>query len=212
MKKLNWTFIIVALIIGGLFFAYADQKPKEEIPIQEESTEIVHYEQTSIPTKTRTGGCWSTSTGAQSNPNALRCSVGNIIHDPCFITEDNQVVCDVNPETGEGGFLLELKDSIIPEEEIEFTEKKELSPDKIHPWIAELENGLRCQLIQGTALEIDGELYNYFCGDEKTVLAGNFGETFDKSKQLWKTKVVYLSEDYEKSMKSETVSVRKVWY
>lgn len=180
---------------------------------KEEKTEVITYKQTYIPDKSLDGDCWTESIAASSNTNALRCSVGNLIHDPCFITETNQVVCEPDPESSESGFLLKLtKNSIIKNVKFKSDESTQAGEIYPWPWMIELKNGLKCYTMTGTAGYINGEWYYRYCGsDAKIVLLGDIDKFIDMKGQPWKVRVAYLSDDYEKIEKSETVDVIRIW-
>jgi len=179
-------------------------------PIIGKKTEIITYKQTYVPNETMDGNCWSASF-ATPNVNALRCSSEHFIYDPCFITPTNQVVCDIIPESPTSGVLLNLTDSIITKEEVKYTPYGKSPIDGTHPFLMKLKNGFECRPIRGTANDIDGEWYFNFCENEHTVLLGRLGKFIDKTSQLWKVRVAYLSDDYERIEKLETVDVVRIW-
>lgn len=201
-KKL---LILLFIIIGSFLFYWSKFKPVSNPPLTNKPTNLVRqktveidYIQTYIPKDSESGNCWATSI-ASANDKAWRCAEGNSIHDPCFEIDKNKLVCDVDPEVAESGFILNLTEQLPTRENFS-------SSDRLY-WIIKLINGTKCWVITGTAGMINGELYFYGCDKDNAVIVGEL----DKSTNPWYANVVYLDEDSEKALKTEKTEILKVW-
>ncbi len=110
------------------------------------ATEVIRYQPpSSLPSKKQTGSCWTASIAAPYRPDAWRCTVGNEIHDPCFVTaKRGRLLCDMNPASGARGFVLSLSKTL--------PERKGPAPNgpTVWAWLVELEDGARCQPFTST--------------------------------------------------------------
>lgn len=88
-----------------------------------------------------------------------------------------------------------------------------LNPDyRSHIQKMELEGGLTCRIIPGTAgIFDDGQQYFYTCGSDKTVILGPLDNEFEKSSPLWKVKVATLGKDWQQMGETRTVNVLRAW-
>lgn len=184
------------------------KKPPQVDKTTEEKTEVIKYKQSYVPKESKPGECWTISSTATSNDKAWRCMSGDFIYDPCFETETNQIVCNVDPELPESGFELKLTKPLPERGGYDKEEAKKWS------WIVKLQNGLICEAISGTAGTADGENFYYACNRENIVILGYL----DKGGPLWKAKAAYISENEDKDalftlkiLKSEELNIIKVW-
>lgn len=215
--------IILFFVIYCIFQARQNKNQNPQVNISqpvEEKTEIIRYQQTSIPQESKAGSCWTGSIAASSDNKAWRCSVGNSIYDPCFETKIGQVICGVNPVSKEAGFELKLIKPLPVERNTDMGEIK------TWPWIVELQNGKVCYKNTGAAdtfQEGDKEYYSfYFCtGNEETILLAYLNDTYlnkknpdptiNKNRQPWQVKVAYLSDNGQNIISSELVDVLRIW-
>jgi hypothetical protein len=175
-------------------------------------TEVIKYHQFYIPKESRNGSCWARSIAALTNDMAWRCTIdkGEIseIFDPCFETESHQIVCDVDPEKPESGFVLKLKE---PLPYITITKKiNQNLADKDWPWRVKLKNGETCVAITGTALYTGEKLYNYSCRNNDNNISLMMLTKTEKG-SLWKAEKAYLSKKSGKIIKTEDVEIIKAW-
>jgi hypothetical protein len=116
------------------------------------ATQVIRYTPPAqLPAKTESGHCWTSSIAAPYRPDAFRCMVGNEIHDPCFATaQKDRVVCDMNPASGEAGFVLKLTQA-LPAPEPPPTANENWA------WLIELADGSACFPFTGTNPLIKGK-------------------------------------------------------
>jgi len=199
MKRPLILFATVVCLALFVFISKFERKNLQPSGNNKEKTEVIEYEQTYIPKEIEHGYCWTDSIATFSNDKAWRCTTDNNVYDPCFETDTGQVVCGVSPEIPESGFELKLTKTLP---KIDRVGKK--YGEKF--WRFELQNGLICGAITGTAGIIGEEYYSFAC-DKNAVLIGDYGQ----SNQQWKVKVVYLSDDRLKINKSEVLNIVRAW-
>lgn len=213
---MNSKHIIIALIfvilVAGILYVYNKRFQTQKIVTRidntqstnqfttptELKTEEIDYLQTYIPKDNKSGSCWTTSI-ASANDKAWRCNVGNFIHDPCFEIDTNRLVCNVDPEITENGFVLNLTEALPPRENLSIS-------DRLY-WIVKLANGTKCWLITGTAGMVNGEFYYYACDKDNAVIVGKL----DKNTNPWYANVAYLKENREEALRTEKTEILKVW-
>lgn len=164
-------------------------------------TNVIRYMPTIAPNETYEGSCWINSLTAQRR-DAWRCTVNNIIKDPCFVLKENEnLVCNPNPITGDEGILLKLTEP-LPES------KAEDKFGKGWGWLIELEDGSVCEFVTGATGVINGKRLNYSCNISDTWILGGL-----EIGTAWKAeKVIIEFVEGERVVKSsELVSIRKVW-
>lgn len=138
-------------------------------------TEVINF-RPDVPSETKEGSCFSTSVSAPSSSTAYRCSVGNMIYDPCILGSDEKtLVCDADPAKGVEGFALKTTGTLPDPVE---------GDDLSSPWMIELASGRICSLAQGASGMVGNERINYYCesGDEdiNIVIIGDL-----KKGKLW---------------------------
>jgi hypothetical protein len=98
-----------------------------------------------LTNKIQFGTCWTSSIAAPRS-DAWRCTVGNNISDPCFVTKKtNTLVCDPNPITKKPGFTLHLTKP-LPKQNTAILPQNE----PINFWILAFEDGSYCMPYTGT--------------------------------------------------------------
>ena len=200
----QWGYQIGQLVLtyenaeGGLnSLVFAPQLEAMAEADSPQPTEVVTFVPTEIPTETQTGSCFTNAIGL-GRADAYRCTVGNQIYDPCFVTgEEQTVVCGANPATGETGFVLELTES-LPEPDVN-------QPGK--PWLIELADGQICGLMTGTVPGVADRIAPYGCPDQ-TYLFEDFqqGEVWQAEKAA-----IGLNDDGFFIESSEMVPITRVW-
>jgi hypothetical protein len=208
-----WLALLISLISLVISLNSNKKANTAFLPPEPARTEVIEYQQTFLPEEKRTGNCWTSSLAVSSSPKAWRCAVeeGGIvsfIFDPCFETDEGNVVCGIDPQNPTSGFELELTRP-LPEN------RNESLQERISFWQLELENGDTCRPHTGTIPSFHGEWAYYLCDNGYTL--GDFQEnngiytigyiTGDDYGH-WVTK-----DDYE-SVKSEiikSVMVQKAW-
>lgn len=125
-------------------------------------TQVIEFKPTLTLKPTKTGYCWTESLKT-SRPDAWRCMIGNEIQDPCFgTTQENIVVCGVNPEKNDLGFALRLTKP-LPKL------AKAVAQQNINSkaWFIKLIDGTTCSPFTGTLPQVNGEPILYSCSDPK---------------------------------------------
>ncbi len=208
-KNKSWLIFFLGLVLGGSFIYFISNSQQnivsnKPLPSSDSSnsikqkTEEVDYIQTYIPKDSKSGSCWTTSI-ASANGKAWRCTVDNSIYDPCFEIDKNKLVCGIDPETTQGGFVLNLTKALPPREDLS-------TSDRFY-WIVKLANGTKCWLITGTAGMVNGKLYYYTCDKDNAVIVGKL----DKSTNPWSADVAYLKKNSEEALRTERTEILKVW-
>lgn len=164
-------------------------------------TQVIKEISTQLPSEIKGGSCWIESLSAPRK-GAWRCSVGNVIYDPCFIVAGSEnLVCDSDPITGEKGFLLKLTEPLP---------STNLTNDNLGlgwGWLLELEDGISCRFMTGATSVINGKRMNYMCSDDLWVLGDLETGT------VWKAEKASLERvNNEWQIYSiEWVPIRRVW-
>lgn len=125
-------------------------------------TNVVHF----VPSEAAAGSaqdgrCWTSSLALSGRTDAWRCMTGNVIHDPCIQLADGAIVCDANPSTGAGGFLVTLTEP-LPAPQV--TADGVANAAK-NGWLVELDDGMVCGMNTGATGGVNGERANYGCPD-----------------------------------------------
>lgn len=147
--------------------------------------------------KAGSGSCWTGSLKTE-RPDAWRCSVGNLIRDPCFSSETiatDFVLClDVPWSTTAENVRLEEE---LPSE----MANSELDTQRTEPWGLELVDGQRCGLMGGATTTLAGHRLNYGC--QQGYVVGDL----DRSTPAW---TALYGADEASSVRAEPV--RRVWF
>ena len=195
MKLLNLFFVLVITLVSNNVFA-------------EEKTQVITYKPT-IPAGTaKQGYCWTESL-AVVRPNTWRCMVGNEIQDPCFGTDNKDVVvCGVDPLKKNPGFALHLTQPL--------PKSNDVAPSK-QPWMLELSDKSICTPYTGTLPFVDNQPVRFgctnACPDKQKCdkMAGLF--SINTQKSVWIAKKVIYSR-LGKDTKVETttdVTIKTAW-
>lgn len=204
MNKKFFKTIILLIVTATLVLLIRNRSNLQNLTKPDKHTEIIEYKQEFIPTKTKTGNCWTSSNVASSNVNAFRCSVGSVLYDPCFKSGGNKTICDTTPFDNQNAFELKLTKP-LPNIQTETDRDGQLAN-----WIIELENHIKCTKFSGTAGSIPSdasnkldEMYFYTC-DDKSVIVGYP----DMSDSLWRAQVAYIAGD---KVDYKDYSIIKAW-
>ncbi|GHO83538.1 hypothetical protein [Dictyobacter formicarum] len=133
-------------------------------------------------TSDSTADCWETSLAAPRQ-DSWRCTVGNIIYDPCFslASQPNSVICDASPATDTRGLKFSLAGS-LPLTTVTSVDTQ--------PWVLQLSGGVYCTFATGATGLVDDERVDYGCTNN-TVIAG-----LPKQGTIWTAKVVPLGQTH----------------
>lgn len=106
------------------------------------ATQVVVYNPTTIPAEQKSGYCW-TSAIAVTREGAWRCMQENEIFDPCFTTQQKDiVVCNADPSKNQAGFALKLTKPLPAQEKVSVSGE--------NAWLLQLSDGLVCSPFTGT--------------------------------------------------------------
>jgi hypothetical protein len=203
LKKYLSLYIIMVFSVSA--FASIKQKITQ--------TEVINFKSTQptlSATKTKQGGCCWTNSIATTRPDAWRCSVKNVIYDPCFTTKTpNILVCNVNPSKKDEAFLIEIKKP-LPK-----TIKTSAKMDRA--WMIELADGTTCSPYTGTMPIIKdgnrsfGMEYGCISTDNNKHIGLLDGSI--KPDKIWRTKkVVYTIQNHKaKTLNIQDVEIKKIW-
>jgi hypothetical protein len=191
MKSIKVLFILFLMTLSHQVFAL-------------EKTEIIVYKPAIPAGEAKKGYCWTESL-AVARPNTWRCMVGNEIQDPCFGTEDkNIVVCGVDPLKNDNGFAVQLTQPL--------PKSNDIVPSN-QPWMFELEDETICTPFTGTLPFVDNQPVKFSCKttcpDKQKCerMVGIFN--LDTQGRVWLAKkVTYID---KKSEAVETVAVKTAW-
>ncbi|MCK9486898.1 MAG: hypothetical protein M0R73_09435 [Dehalococcoidia bacterium] len=103
--------------------------------------------------------CFSES-AASTRGDAWRCSIGNMIADPCFALGEGLLRCRPDPIADDAGLLVEVEEPL---------EERE-SPEDPQVWLLELSDGTVCGFQGGATAGLDGERVNYGCTNGEWIL------------------------------------------
>lgn len=161
------------------------------------ATQVITFIPATIPTETQSGSCWTGSV-AVSRADAYRCTVDNMIYDPCFVVDDAPtVICDADPSTGSTGFVLALTEP-LPAQEIV------VAPA---PWLIELADGQVCGVMTGTRPVIGDRAASYGCPDQSYL----FEDLQPGEVWLAEKAVISLNDAGFSVESSEMVPLKTVW-
>jgi len=144
-------------------------------------TEFVRF-RPEIPDEIRSGACM-TGSNIVAAVNAFRCSVDNVVYDPCFLAADNTtVVCGADPALGGAGFVLQLTQP-LPAVSLE---------GRTFPaaWLFQLASGAICRYSEGQSITVAGQRIQYLCSD-LTQLLGDI----DTTASPWTIDIVTTTDD-----------------
>lgn len=165
---MKWRFIILLLvtfigIISGTV-VLSRQHSKNDV---QKATKVIDYVQTYVPKDSESGGwCWTRSIAASANKKAWRCqgpdNTGAIVYgyDPCFELTPSSVVCNVDPEKADSGFVLNLKEPVPANQELEVRESSY--------WRLHLASGAVCTPHTGTMTMTNENRFVLFSCDDGT--------------------------------------------
>ena len=191
------------MVLMVSFPIFADNKLKIT------ATKVTVFKPEAVQTDTKRGFCWTNSI-AVNRPDAWRCMIGNIIHDPCFALESqDKVVCDANPIKNENGFLLKLTKPL--------PQKDRVKMQNVSAWIVELADGQICRPYTGSmpVIHRNNEMMAMQYGCENTANGENSG-LVNRSivpGKIWRAKkITYTLAGTElKNIKIQNVAIKKVW-
>lgn len=103
--------------------------------------------------------CFSESL-ASDRADAWRCSMGNVISDPCFALDDRQLRCDLDPLTEAPGILVEAAEPLAERADVEDAQV----------WLLDLADGTICGFMTGATGGLDGDRLNYGCTNGEWIL------------------------------------------
>ena len=211
-KLIKYPLVIIAIVVFAfigicVYFEYfhrvsLTQLPeikKQENVIEDETadwqtTEVIKYIPTEIPSEIKEGHCWVNSISAPRK-GAWRCMIESSISDPCFVINGSEdLVCDFAPITGDKGFLLKLTEPLPEDTATDYYGQG-------WGWLIQLEDGITCRFITGATGGINNERINYYCSDDSFVIGDLEVGT------IWKAKKV----DNPQTKSIEVVSIKKVW-
>lgn len=144
-RKIVW-FVAAALVAAAVVAALI--RPQSRVRKAEAATRIIIYEPTGFKAiEQAEGQCWTGSLAAP-RAGAFRCSVGNAIHDPCFVS-NGQVACPTGDPAVNEGVLIQLSKP-LPAPPLAW----ENPPDPAHPfpWWVRLTGEGSCGVLTGTRL------------------------------------------------------------
>ena len=144
------------------------------------------------------GSCF-TSSETTSRSDAWRCTVGNVLYDPCFSSRHAHgvVICpNADPASG-----LEIR--LTKRLPIAFANRGSPSAGS-QPWRVELYSGAHCAFSGGASSVIDGLRLNYFCPGDP--LRGLWGYP-RRSTQPW----TIFSAPFTATTLTERVAVEHAW-
>lgn len=167
MKRIIVIGIFLVAIVT-IVITYRSNASKSYIsPVSDKGTRIIDYVQTYTPKQSEEGGwCWTRSIAAPANQKAWRCqgpdNTGVVVYgyDPCFELSSTSVVCDVDPEKEDSGFVLNLKESVPSEQELEARESSY--------WRLRLATGALCTPHTGTMTMTNEKRFVLFSCDDGT--------------------------------------------
>lgn len=144
-KRIVW-FIAAALVVAAAVATLI--RPQGRGRQAEAATKITIYQPTGFTATERAEGqCWTGSLAAP-RAGAFRCSVGNVIHDPCFVT-NGEVACPVGEPAAHEGVLIQLAKP-LPAPPLAWENPPD--PDHPSPWWVRLAGGGDCGVLTGTRL------------------------------------------------------------
>jgi hypothetical protein len=172
----------------------------------EDFTKVIKFSvPENLPEISKSGKCWTNSVAYPYREDAFRCIVENSVYDPCFTTNQKDIVfCQTNP-TKESSFLIKLTED-LPVAKL---------PEKIQDnwsWFVLLKDGTYCPPYTGTRPLVEKNIAYYGCNsqakDEVIVLMGDL-----KKGDVWKaTRAVLTQEENKwKTKSSEVVEIDSVW-
>lgn len=147
------------------------------------STLVSHFSPSGIrATSNSTADCWETSLAAPRK-DTWRCTVGDIIYDPCFslTSQPISVICDASPAGDTRGLKFSLASSLP---------STTATAADIQPWVLQLSDGVYCTFATGATWLVDNERVDYGCTNN-TAIAG-----LPKQGTIWTAKVVPLGQTH----------------
>ncbi|HZO81571.1 MAG TPA: hypothetical protein VFB33_07720 [Candidatus Binataceae bacterium] len=215
----RWLRTLAAAVgSAGVTVAFACKPPaplaENTAPLVSE-TEVVMYEPSVPSGPHEKGACWSSSI-AVLRAGAWRCTVGNLIHDPCFSIRalHRAVVCGADPATAKPGFVMELAKP-LPDADLSAQVKPE-------PWLMRLADGTVCEKMTGTVADIDGVAVPWGCNDSRANPRPGEDEYYSgvlenlRRGKVWMANKVRYAPTRDPAhplrvLKRQTVAVRTVW-
>ena len=166
-----------------------------------ESTQVIVFHPKDVPTQEHTGSCWEGSVFL-NRVDAWRCTVGNIIYDPCFSIPGNSqaVICYISPLDNSTRFKLNLTEPLPAHWPISTNSAWTNSA-----WVFELADGTNCSFVGGATAVFGGERVNYSCTDGWYVLGD-----LQRGK-VWIAQKIRLSSDFSSIVESVKAFIRIVW-
>jgi hypothetical protein len=154
MRRTTFIVLTSALILSWSISRVLAQTPASSLSVAE--TSIVHFVPTVPANDTREGSCWTGSIAVSARRDAFRCTVGNEIHDPCFIVPPNhdRLVCDADPALKTDGFVLKLSKPLA---------RTSHRSERAEPWILKLADGSICEAMTGTLPAVNGQPARWSC-------------------------------------------------
>lgn len=167
-------------------------------------TTIVDYKP-EVPLERKEGTCFAQSR-VVPGLTAYRCSVDNVIVDPCIRGKDGQtLVCESDPTFPGSGFALDvtgdLPEIVEDEEQI------------LRPYVIELASGRLCMLPEEVVAPVGDEEVTFTCvsnnQDRDVVIAGEL-----RQGKLWNAKRVVLAnnEPVQTIIQEGIVPLKTAWF
>jgi hypothetical protein len=104
------------------------------------------------------GACFTGSENAQRS-DAWRCTVDNVILDPCFATDQSHVLCPTDGPWGNKADLVSLPGGLPAG----LADKDTGTSGQ--PWALQLADGSQCLLLGGATTVVAGQRLNYDCAN-----------------------------------------------
>ncbi len=142
------TYLLSIVLMFGAASAHA-QMPASSLIVSE--TSVIRFTPAVPSGDVREGSCGRESLMV-TRQGAWRCSVENVIHDPCFAVPANhgQLVCDADPALKTGGFVLKLTKPLPEPAHLDW---------KPEPWVFRLADNSICK----AALSANGHPIRWSC-------------------------------------------------
>lgn len=172
----------------------------------EDFTKIIDFKvPEKLPETIKSGRCWTNSVADPYREDAFRCIVENSVYDPCFLTNQKDIVfCQMNP-LKESSFLIKLTENLPA---VKLPEKNQNN----WAWFLKLHDGTYCSPYTGARPLVGQNIAYYGCNsgvkEETVVLLGELVKG-----NVWKaTKATLTQENKKWQIKSsQEVKIDSVW-
>jgi hypothetical protein len=191
-SKIGVVIVLVLVVLFGVgqFFASSNINSNQSTtnPLQPTTpalpTQVIVYAaQAASSTPVEDGSCFTNSVAAPYRSDAWRCTVGNVLSDPCFtIQGTNTLLCGVNPAEGPYAsslFVLNLTKSLPKPDSMAGTAPSNWA------WAVQLADGTYCTPFTGTRpFTASGTVGNYSCSSSNPNESMIFGD-LNASSSVW---------------------------